>query len=58
MFQELQVVLTRLSTRGRQVIAHNSGHFVHRFEPDLVVGITQEMVEAYQAGERGAASSA
>ncbi len=45
MFQELQVDLTRLSTRGRQVIARNSGHFVHRYEPDLVVGIIREMVE-------------
>jgi len=50
MFQELQVDLTRPSTRGRQVIAHNSGHFVHQYEPDLVVSIIKEMVEAYRAG--------
>jgi pimeloyl-ACP methyl ester carboxylesterase len=58
MFQELQVDLTRLSTCGRQVIAYNSGHFVHRYEPDLVVGIIKEMVEEYRAGTKGPGPSA
>ncbi len=54
---ELQAELPRLSTRGRQVIAQNSGHYVHRYEPDLVVGIIQEMVEEYRAGTASAGSS-
>jgi pimeloyl-ACP methyl ester carboxylesterase len=58
LWQDLQVDLTRLSTRGRQVIAHNSGHFVHQYEPDLVVSILREMVEAYRAGANGSGSHA
>lgn len=45
-----QAELTRLSSRGRFVTAQESGHFVHRYEPDLVVGILKEMVENYRSG--------
>lgn len=47
---EAQADLTRLSTRGRLVIARASGHLVHRYEPDLVVNCIHELVEAYRTG--------
>jgi pimeloyl-ACP methyl ester carboxylesterase len=49
MHRELQEDLSRLSTRGRFVVAWESGHFVHWYEPELVVGIIKEMVEQYRA---------
>lgn len=33
----MQVDLANLSTRGRQVIATHSGHYIHLTEPRLVV---------------------
>ena len=37
--------MARLSTRGRQIIAKHSGHFIHEDEPELVVAAIREMVE-------------
>ena len=49
---ETQADLTRLSTRGRLVIAWESGHLVQEYEPELVIGVIQEMVKAYRTEER------
>lgn len=43
-----QAELAQLSTRGRFVIAQESGHFVHLHEPGLVVGVIKALVEQYQ----------
>lgn len=42
-WQNLQRRLTRLSSRSRQVIAHNSGHDVHIDEPELVVDAVRSL---------------
>ena len=44
--QELQADLTRLVPGGRQVIAQQSGHYIHQSEPGLVVDAIREVVEA------------
>ena len=45
---EAQADLARLSTRGRLIIARESGHLVQVYEPELVTGVIKEMVEAYR----------
>jgi pimeloyl-ACP methyl ester carboxylesterase len=50
---ELQEDLSRLSTRGWVVVARESGHFVHRYEPELVVGIIKELVREYRNETHG-----
>lgn len=42
-WQNLQRRLTRMSSRSRQVIAHNSGHNVHIDEPELVVDAVRSL---------------
>lgn len=42
-WQNLQRRLTRLSSRSRQVIAHDSGHDVHVDEPELVVDAVRSL---------------
>lgn len=37
-WQEMQADLVRLSTAGRLVVAEQSGHYIQRDEPELVVG--------------------
>jgi pimeloyl-ACP methyl ester carboxylesterase len=46
---ELQAQLTRLSTRGRQVIVERSGHRIPDEAPDAVVMAVHEVVKAVQA---------
>jgi hypothetical protein len=48
---ELQVDLAQLVPNGRQVIAERSGHYVHKSEPDLVVGVIRDVVEAVRNPE-------
>jgi len=54
--QELQQDLVHRSTRGRQIIATRSRHFIHHDEPELVVNAIREVIEAtrrhYQNRER------
>ena len=42
---ELQRELTALSTRGKQIIAEESGHHIYRDQPDLVLESVTELVE-------------
>jgi hypothetical protein len=46
---ELQVDLTTLSTRGTQVIAEKSGHFIQNSEPELIVSAVQQVVNRVRA---------
>ena len=43
-FEEMQQELTQLSTRGRRIIADNSGHYIQRDRPDLVINAVHEVV--------------
>jgi pimeloyl-ACP methyl ester carboxylesterase len=47
-WNELQKELTQLSTNGRQLIAHESGHYIHHDQPELVIEVIQNMVEMIQ----------
>jgi pimeloyl-ACP methyl ester carboxylesterase len=47
--------LARRSTRGRHVVASHSGHWVPLDEPDLVVSVIRETLEAIRTG--GAANA-
>jgi hypothetical protein len=42
---EFQEKLAGLSTRGKQIIAAQSGHLIPVDQPDLVIGAIREMVE-------------
>ncbi|HEY6231121.1 MAG TPA: alpha/beta fold hydrolase [Pyrinomonadaceae bacterium] len=44
--QELQQDLVHRSSKGRQIVASRSGHFIHRDEPELVVNAIREVVNA------------
>jgi pimeloyl-ACP methyl ester carboxylesterase len=44
--QELQQDLVHRSPRGKQIIATRSGHFIQRDEPELVVNVIREVVDA------------
>ena len=43
--QEMHKELARLSTRGKQIIATESGHNIHLDQPDLVIDAIREIVE-------------
>ena len=45
---ELQQELVRRSSRGRQIIAEKSGHYIQRDQPELVIAAIREVVEAAQ----------
>ena len=52
---ELQRELAALSTRGRQIIARESGHYIHADQPELVVEAVEELVRLVRgAGVRSA----
>lgn len=42
---ELQKELASRSTRGRQVIAYKSGHFIHQDQPELVINAIRQIAE-------------
>lgn len=42
---ELQQELVRRSSRGRQIIAEKSGHYIQRDQPELVVDAIREVIE-------------
>ncbi|MFZ2008580.1 MAG: hypothetical protein WAU76_01125, partial [Candidatus Sulfotelmatobacter sp.] len=49
-WQQMQQELAHLSTRGTQVIAKNSGHYIQLDRPDLVVEAVHSLVnQARQA---------
>lgn len=45
-WQALQAELAALSTYGRQIIATQSGHYIHYTEPELIVDAVRSMVAA------------
>jgi len=44
--QELQQDLVHRSSKGRQIVAARSGHFIHHDQPELVVKAIREVIEA------------
>lgn len=50
--RELQRELTSLSTRGRQVIATESGHAIPSEQPELVIESTKELVQLVREGQQ------
>lgn len=49
-WEQMQQELTHLSTRGKQIIAKNSGHYIQLDRPDLVVEVVHSVVgQARQA---------
>jgi pimeloyl-ACP methyl ester carboxylesterase len=47
--QKTQAALAKLSTKGKQIIAKESGHHIHIDEPDLVINAISELLGATQA---------
>ena len=48
--RQLQEGLARRSTRGRHIVAKNSGHWIPLDEPDIVVAAIREVVDAVRSG--------
>jgi polyhydroxybutyrate depolymerase len=45
-WQEIQADLATLSTNGTFLVAKESGHFIHLYQPDLVVDVIRQMIES------------
>jgi pimeloyl-ACP methyl ester carboxylesterase len=45
-WQELQIELTALSSKGKRIVAEQSGHNIHLDQPELVISAIQEILEA------------
>ena len=48
-WQGLQAAVARQSSRGRLVMAAQSGHFVHHDQPELVITVIRNVVEEVRA---------
>jgi pimeloyl-ACP methyl ester carboxylesterase len=46
LWQQLQAELAGLSSRGRLVVAHDSGHYIQLERPQLVIDAIREVVSA------------
>ena len=44
-WNELQLGLTALSSRGRQIVASESGHAIHADQPELLISSVNELVQ-------------
>ncbi len=44
-WQQMQIELAHLSTRGKQVIAKNSGHYIQLDRPDIVIEAVRNIVD-------------
>jgi pimeloyl-ACP methyl ester carboxylesterase len=42
---EMQRDLVRRSSRGRQIMAEKSGHFIHQDQPELVINAIRQVIE-------------
>jgi pimeloyl-ACP methyl ester carboxylesterase len=51
-WNELQQELTQLSTNGQHIVAHESGHYIHHDQPELVIDAIRQVVEEIQIGGR------
>jgi len=49
--------LERFGPRNKQIVARDSGHWVHLDEPELVIRTILDLVERVRAGERTSAAS-
>lgn len=49
-FQELQTEIAKRSTRGTQTLVANSGHYIQRDQPQIVIDTVREMVELVRQG--------
>ncbi len=47
---ESQAALTRRSQNAKQIIAEDSGHYIHVERPDLVIDAIRQVVEAARHG--------
>ena len=47
----LQIELAKKSIKGKQIIAHNSGHRIQDTEPELIVQAIKELVEEYRKAQ-------
>jgi hypothetical protein len=47
---ELQQELVRRSSRGRQIIAEKSGHYIQRDQPELVIDAIRQVMEEAKPG--------
>ncbi len=52
LWTELQEELRKLSTNSKHVVAENSPHPIHRYEPELIVESVAEVVSAAKTGAR------
>lgn len=52
LWNELQEELKNLSTNSKRVIAQNSPHMIHRFEPGLIVESAGEVLNSARSGAR------
>ena len=58
LWQDLQGELVGLSSRGRLVVAHDSGHYIQLERPQLVVDAIAEVVAAARTGSGDPAARA
>jgi pimeloyl-ACP methyl ester carboxylesterase len=49
---ESQAALTRRSENAKQIIADDSGHYIHVEQPNLVIDAIRQVVEAAHHGSR------
>jgi pimeloyl-ACP methyl ester carboxylesterase len=50
-WQKMQNELAQLSTRGRQIIAMNSGHYIQLDRPDLVLDAVREVADEVKSAQ-------
>ena len=55
-WQKMQQELSQLSTRGTQVIAKNSSHYIQMDRPDVVIDAVRRVVDQVRAGVPSASS--
>jgi pimeloyl-ACP methyl ester carboxylesterase len=58
LWQQLQAELAALSSRGRLVVAHDSGHYIQLERPQLVIDAIAEVVTAARIGSGDPAARA
>lgn len=49
---EIQKDLLRISSNSNQVIARNSGHYIHTSEPELVINEIEKIIRSYKDASR------
>ena len=49
--QQMHVELTAQSSNGKRIVAEKSGHYIQLDQPELVIDVIREVVEAARTGE-------